>query len=302
MADVDLDELKKRLAEYSERDKERRDAKKEGRPFAKEPYGEELEPEPKIVPKPKPKPRPKPKVQEEVEDLDRFSGDYVNLTQEEFNILMKHADVGQQAIQAGMVQEMPQQPRRVQRQEMPDAPAPMSEHQPTYDQELPDGSFERIEPPKRGRFFNRGGGHSYVLEDRVTTNPTILYYDTDNTCKLITGKLSRDGSLQVDDRLFDFSEGVPSILNIKRGKGRSSSHPFYILRYDNMKPIDINDYPDSNPTPEQASRLIELKTLQTLTQIEGGKMRKGPLIILMLASFFGGFAIHMVLSLAGILG
>ena len=61
-----------------------------------------------------------------------------------------------------------------------------------------------------------------------------------------------------------------------------------------------NDYPNSNPTPEQASRLIELKTLETLSTIEGGKMRKGPLIIVMLASFFGGFVLKMMLTLLGI--
>jgi len=112
--------------------------------------------------------------------------------------------------------------------------------------------------------------------------------------------MSKDGSLQIDERIFDFSEGQPSILSVQRGKGRSSSHPFYILRYDNMHPINVNDYPDSNPTPEQASRLVELKTLETLSRIEGGKMRKGPIIIIMLASFFGGFVMKLMLGLLGI--
>jgi hypothetical protein len=293
------------LAELEEKKKAEKAKKKP----VTEPYGEELKPKPAPVVKPQ-KIEEEPEEEPEIEnkELERFSGDNVSLTQEEFNALMKHADLGQKVLQSGMVEGVPKpvQPPKLVSQE----PQTLGEQiqaekdaiQMAEEQEFPEGAFEDIEPPKKKRrpWSRRKGPTVYEEGDKLSTKPTILYYDTDNTCKMVTGKLNKDGSLQIDERLFDFSEGQPSILSIGRGKGRSSAHPFYILRYDNMRPVDINDYPDSNPTPEQASRLVELKTLETLSRIEGGKMRKGPLIIIMLASFFGGFVLKMMLGLLGI--
>jgi len=153
------------------------------------------------------------------------------------------------------------------------------------------------EPEKKGIFsrFRKDDD-----ADRIYSRPTILYYDTDNTCKLVTSSIRKDGSVVIDDRLFDFSGGQPDILTMKGKGGRFVSYPFYIVKHDNMKPIDIDEYPDSKPTPDEASRLVELQTLKTLAQIEGGKMKKGPLIILMAAAFFTGVVVKMVLGLAGV--
>lgn len=310
---TDVEEIKRRLAELEEKkkvEKKRNLTGKEKMELEKqvgleEPYGKEL----KSKPEPKPvkveeenEPEEEPEVDEKAE-LERFSGEQVNLTQEEFNVLMKLAEIGKQAVQTGVIPS-PKKPPKIVSQEPVEHKEPETlgeEIEMSKEQELPEGAFEDVAPKKKRRWFRRGGKPSeYAGEDRVTSGPTILYYDTDNTCKLVTGKINRDGSLQIDERLFDFAEGQPSILSIQKGRGRSSSHPFYILRYDNMHPIDITDYPDSNPTPEQASRLIELGTLETLSKIEGGKLRKGPLIILMLVAFFGGFVLKMMLSLLGI--
>jgi len=304
---TDIEEIKRRLAELDEKKKEK--AKQKPTP---EPYGDELKSKPKPAPAPVVKePEPEPEPEEAGDDLERFSGDEVTLTKEEFNAMMKHAELGQRAIDSGMVEGMAravQPPKIVSQTQAPPAPQkPASMEQVIQmaeEEEFPEGAFEEVAPvKKKKRFWSRGGGSvnmDYGEQDRLSSRPTILYFDTDNTCKMVTGKLAKDGSLQIDERLFDFSEGQPSILTLGRGKGRSSAHPFYILRYDNMTPIDINDYPNSNPTPEQASRLVELKTLETLSTIEGGKMKKGPLIIVMLASFFGGFVLKMMLGLLGI--
>lgn len=297
---TDIEEIKRKLAELEERKKAEKSKKK----VVVEPYGKELvvkkQPKPTLAGTREPVKVEKSEPEGEDPELERFSGDKVELTKEEFNAMMKHAEVGQHAIQEGMVQGVP---RQVQPPQMvsPEPETLGEQIAMSKEQELPDGAFEEVSPAKKKRWFRRGGEPSeYVGEDKLTSRPTILYYDTDNTCKLVTGKLSKDGSLQIDDRLFDFSEGQPSILSIQRGKGRSSSHPFYILKYDNMNPIDVDYHPDSNPTPEQASRLVELQTLETLSRIEGGKMKKGPLIILMLVAFFGGFVMKLMLGLLSI--
>lgn len=307
-----IDDMKKMIADYQRKvdmDIARKRIGKTKKDAVKEPYGEELEPDyDDDDDEPVRKPVKKPKKKDP--DLERFSGDEVNLTQEEFNALMKHAEIGQQFIQGG-VPARANPPRIVApMQDDVDQPSQIVQVKPrsntvqiAEEQVLPDEYFLPDEPPKKKGFLkNRfgGSGESYVEEDKVSGRPTILYFDTDNTCKLITGKLKNDGSLQIDDRIFDFTQGQPSILTIKGGKGRSSSYPFYVLRYDNMVPIDVNEYPESNPTPEQASRLVELKTLETLSRIEGGKLKKGPIIILMLASFFGGFVMKLLMGMLGI--
>jgi hypothetical protein len=126
----------------------------------------------------------------------------------------------------------------------------------------------------------------------------VLYYDTDRTCSIIQPKISKDGSVRIHDRIFDFTVGQPSI--IKFGGKKSKSHPFYVLKYDNMLPIDLVQYPPSNPTPEETTRLVDLRTLETLSQIAGAKMKKLPLIILMAASFFGGVVLKLILGMLGI--
>lgn len=135
----------------------------------------------------------------------------------------------------------------------------------------------------------------------LINRPTVLYFDTDRTCQLIQPKVNENGSVIIGDRTFDFSKGQPSILNMGKW-GRKQSHPFYIIKYSSMNPIDIaEEYPESNPTPEQASRLIELGTLETLSKIPGGKMRKGILILLMVVSMIMGAVMVYMLSMFGVI-
>ena len=135
----------------------------------------------------------------------------------------------------------------------------------------------------------------------LLNRPTVLYFDTDRTCHLIQPKVNGDGSVRVGERTFDFSKGQPSILNM--GKfARKQSHPFYIIKYSNMNPIDVaKEYPTSNPTPEQASRLVELGTLETLAKIPGAKMKRGVLILLMIMSIAMGAIAVYAMTMFGIL-
>lgn len=123
----------------------------------------------------------------------------------------------------------------------------------------------------------------------------VLYYNTDRTCSMLNVKIEGDGSVKIGEKLFDFVEGEPSIIYLDKKK-----YPFYILKHDNMKPLSINRYPSSRPTPEEASRLVNLKTLETLSQITGAKLQKGPLIVLMIVSFVIGFVTKIILHLAGV--
>lgn len=133
----------------------------------------------------------------------------------------------------------------------------------------------------------------------IMSRPTILYYDTDRTCSIINAKIKKDGSVRVGGRVFDFTEGQPAILNTGGRKGKKT-HPFYVIKYDNMKPIDVVVYPKSNPTPEETNRLVNLKTLETLSSIAGRKIGKLPLIILILVGFAIGFVTKLMLSMLSI--
>lgn len=134
----------------------------------------------------------------------------------------------------------------------------------------------------------------------LLNRPTILYFDTDRTCQLVQPKVNENGSVEIGERTFDFTEGQPSILNMGKW-GRKQSHPFYILKYDTMTPIDITKYGSTNPTPEQATRLIELGTLETLSKIPGGKMKKGILILIMgVSAMIGAVSVYMM-SLFGVI-
>jgi hypothetical protein len=129
----------------------------------------------------------------------------------------------------------------------------------------------------------------------IVGNPVVLYYDTDRTCTLLNVKIGKDGSAKIGERMFDFTPGAPSIMTIG-GKGRRKSHPFYMLKYDNMHPLDVTEYGMSNPTPEQASRLTDLKTLETLSQITGAKVKKGAIIIFMILGIAIGFITKLMLT------
>lgn len=131
-------------------------------------------------------------------------------------------------------------------------------------------------------------------------NPRFVYWDTDNTCRLMKGKIRKDGALKIDQRTFDMTESRPSILTIKNKRLGKTSHPFFLLRYNSMKPIDPTIYPQTTPTPEEATRLINLETLKTLSKIEGGKMKKLPLILLMIIMFSIGMVLMWVLKMGGI--
>ncbi len=154
-------------------------------------------------------------------------------------------------------------------------------------EEVTDEEIRELEETPKDHFkiFNR----TVEYPERISGTPTILYYDTDYTCKLIRGKIKGDGSFRIDERTFDFTKGKPAILTVKRKGGRNSTHPFYLLKYDNMNPINIAKTNSSVPTPEEATRLINLRTLETLSRIEGGKMRKAPLLILMIIGVVIGF-------------
>lgn len=135
----------------------------------------------------------------------------------------------------------------------------------------------------------------------VISRPTVLYFDTDRTCELIQPKVNENGSVVIGERTFDFTKGQPSILNMG-GWGRKKSHPFYIIKYSSMNPIDIaEEYPETNPTPEQASRLIELGTLETLSKIPGGKIKRLWLILLMSMSMAMGAVAVYAMSIFGVI-
>ena len=155
-------------------------------------------------------------------------------------------------------------------------------------------SVQRVEPHPNLGIASMDYGN-------VLNRPTVLYFDTDRTCKLIQPKINQDGSVEIGDRTFDFSEGQPSILNMGSW-GRKKNHPFYIIKYSSMKPIDIaNDYPDTVPTPEQASRLVELGTLNTLAKIPSGKVKRSVLILIMgVSAAIGAVSVYMM-SMFGII-
>lgn len=134
----------------------------------------------------------------------------------------------------------------------------------------------------------------------LLSRPTVLYFDTDRTCRLVQPKINPDGSVQIDGRLFDFAEGQPSIISLGK-TGKEKTNPFYIVKYDNMKPLDLTIMPESVPTPEQATRLVELRTLETLSKIEGGALKKGPLVILVAISIVVGFMAGYVLNVFGVI-
>lgn len=135
----------------------------------------------------------------------------------------------------------------------------------------------------------------------IMANPMILYFDTDRTCSVINGKINEDGSLKIGERIFDFVEGNPAILKLG-GKGKKKTHPFYIVKYNNMKPIDMTEYPNSIPSPEETTRLVDLKTLETLSRIAGGKIGKVPLIMLLLVGLLIGGVTVFMLFMTGVLG
>lgn len=154
------------------------------------------------------------------------------------------------------------------------------------------------EQEKSGRFSRLRSSMDY---GNVLDRPVVLYFDTDRTCRMIRPKVNDNGSVEIGERTFDFSKGQPSILNMGVF-GKKESHPFYIVKYSSMKPIDIAlEYPDSNPTPEQASRLVELGTLETLSKIPAGKIKKGILILLMIVSMVMGFVVAYVLTMFGVI-
>lgn len=135
----------------------------------------------------------------------------------------------------------------------------------------------------------------------IISRPTVLYFDTDRTCELIQPKVNENGSVVIGERTFDFTKGQPSILNMG-GWGRKKSHPFYIIKYSSMNPIDIaEEYPETNPTPEQASRLIELGTLETLSKIPGGKIKRLWLILLMSMSMAMGAVAVYAMTIFGVI-
>jgi hypothetical protein len=178
---------------------------------------------------------------------------------------------------------------------MPEAPAPMRSLG-------DDGTTFEITPmnaqPKKHFYSRNKSGGINILPDEVSSNPTVLYYDTDNTCKLITVKLRDDGSVKLGDRLFDFSNSMPAIMTITKNK-QKTSYPFFIIKHDNMIPFTPADLQASNPTPDEATRLVDLGTLKTLANIEGAKLKKSVLIILGLMFFFIGFVTRIVLNLTG---
>jgi len=135
----------------------------------------------------------------------------------------------------------------------------------------------------------------------LLNRPTVLYFDTDRTCQLIQPKVDNSGKVMINDRTFDFTRGQPSILNMG-SFGKKESHPFYVVKYDSMTPVDVaGEYPATNPTPEQASRLINLGTLETLSKIPGGKVKKWILILIMIVSIAIGFITCWMLSMFGVI-
>lgn len=123
-----------------------------------------------------------------------------------------------------------------------------------------------------------------------------LYFDTDRTCQLVDVKINKDASFQIGDKIFDMAKGKPYILKIDKKTAR----PIYILRHNNIVPIDISDLEGSTPSPEEASRLTNLKTLETLSTIAGAKLRKSVLVILVAASMMAGIVIKWMLGIFGI--
>lgn len=114
-----------------------------------------------------------------------------------------------------------------------------------------------------------------------------LYFDTDRTCQFVDVKIKSDASFEIGEKVFDLAKGKPYILKMDKKTAR----PIYILKHDNIIPIDITDLDASIPTPEEASRLSNLKTLETLSTITGGKVKKSVLVILVAASMMAGFVI-----------
>ncbi len=248
----------------------------------------------KPIPKPKPviKPKPKPKPKEPGILIEENG---VKLPKKDFETLIamaKRADV------EGM-EPIPKAPPRI----IEETP------QPVQPQAQPETIGEQIEQEKeqentQAQAVQEFDPQQIKIEDvddyaDILKRPMVLYFDTDRTCSIIQPKIERDGSVRIHDRMFDFTEGQPSVIKFG-GRKSSKSHPFYIIKYDNMLPLDLVEWPPSNPTPEETTRLVDLKTLETLSQIAGAKLKKAPLIILMLASFFGGIVVKLVLGMLGI--
>jgi len=163
--------------------------------------------------------------------------------------------------------------------------------------ESPPPAYTEPEPVEGAEFVgavDEGAGYSDIM-----ANPMVLYFDTDRTCSVVNAKIKENGSLSIGERTFDFTEAQPSVLKLG-GKGRKKTHPFYVVKYSNVKPIDIAEFPESDPTPEETNRLVNLKTLETLSRIAGGKIGKMPLIILLLVGFLIGFITKLMLTLTGV--
>jgi len=141
---------------------------------------------------------------------------------------------------------------------------------------------------------DEGSGYSDIM-----ANPMVLYFDTDRTCSVINAKIKKNGSVDIGERTFDFAEAQPSILRLG-GKGKKKTHPFYIIKYSNTNPVDIAEFPESIPTPEETNRLVNLKTLETLSRITGGKIGKMPLILMLLIGFAIGFVAKIMLQMTGV--
>lgn len=285
----DDNEFMEKIKKLSEQTRKERQAEP-----VREPYGKELEgareieeeqeaEEQKPVNEPKPKQKRKP----------RKPKDSIELSQEQFKALMEMAK------KADM--QAPENP-------IPEAPKPVIEKRERL-QTLGDVIEEEKQQAKTMQPTMQPDEQEQVDVRQVAVqqedfadilkNPMVLYFDTEKTCSIIQPKLNKDGSIKVHDRVFDFVEGQPSVIKFKGNRG-STSHPFYIIKYDNMKPLDMSTYPSSNPTPEETTRLVDLQTLQTLSQISGARLKKLPIIILMSASFMGGIVVKLVLSLSGV--
>ena len=154
------------------------------------------------------------------------------------------------------------------------------------------------EPVADTEFIGNVADESTGYSD-IMANPMVLYFDTDRTCSVINTKIKENGSVDIGERTFDFTEAQPSILKLG-GKGKKKTHPFYIIKYSNTTPVDIAEFPESDPTPEETNRLVNLKTLETLSRITGGKIGKMPLIILLLVGFLIGFISKLMLTLTGV--
>jgi len=115
-----------------------------------------------------------------------------------------------------------------------------------------------------------------------------LLFESDDVCVVRAGNVE-GGILDLGDMAFDVT-GQKALM-IKKGFGY---YPFYILRFDSVKPSFLNPKfePDDKIDPKNFKRLISLRIIGNLIKLEKRTLGAIPIVLI---SIFLGLMIGYVL-------